>query len=266
MKKTIRDSFWIWGHDAGAHHDPRLNWHIPGENKMAPWEGAQYLGGIPNCCRVIFAGKPEPPFDEASKELDSFKRVVWSIVGDKSSRRNNDGGDDLAEVLRQAAKHPNIIGAIVDDFFSGNGDARIPIDRFHEISEMLHRASLELWVVFYASLFNSNTLPWLDAVDVLTFWSWTTSELRSAEENIRRLKAMCPGKRCLAGCYIYDYGQSRPMDMESMTFQMDLYRRMLLAGNIDGVVVCSNTVADCGLEAPEYLRNWLNEHGDEVIG
>ena len=40
---------------------------------------------------------------------------------------------------------------------------------------------------------------------------------------------------------------------------------MLLAGQIQGVIVCANTVADVGLEAPEYLRQWLAEHGQEEI-
>ena len=267
MKKTIRDCFWIWGHDAGAHHPARFNWHIPGENKMGPWEGAQYLGGIPNCCRVVFDGKPQPPFDIASKELDQFKKVVWSIIGDSSSKRNNNGGDDLPEVLRQAETHSNIIGAIVDDFFTKTGEARIPADRFREIANILHHAPrpLELWLVFYASLFGKDYSPWLDSVDVLTFWSWSPAEVRNAESNIGILKKICPGKPILAGCYIYNYGDACPLDMDTMRYQMDLYRSLLLKGEIEGVIVCSNTVADCGLEAPEYLRKWLIQHGDEPI-
>ena len=35
--KTVRDAFWIWGHDAGCHHDPKYHWNIPGENKLGPW-------------------------------------------------------------------------------------------------------------------------------------------------------------------------------------------------------------------------------------
>ena len=45
---TVRDRFWIWGHEAGCLHKHADNvWKIPGESKMTPAEGASYLG-IPN--------------------------------------------------------------------------------------------------------------------------------------------------------------------------------------------------------------------------
>lgn len=45
---TVRDRFWIWGHEAGCLHKHANNvWKIPGESKMTPAEGASYLG-IPN--------------------------------------------------------------------------------------------------------------------------------------------------------------------------------------------------------------------------
>ena len=54
-QKLLRDAFWIWGHDAGAHHSGEAAglYHIQGTNRMGPWEAAEYLG-IPNCCRVVF--------------------------------------------------------------------------------------------------------------------------------------------------------------------------------------------------------------------
>ena len=89
--ETLRDNLWIWGHDAGCHHSGAgLQWKIPGTNKMGPVEGAEYLG-IPNCCRVVFEGRPKPPFDAESEKLRSFNKVVWSVIGDTSSSRNNDG-------------------------------------------------------------------------------------------------------------------------------------------------------------------------------
>ena len=66
----IRDCFWIWGHHAGAHHTGEaVGYNIPGENKMGPWEGAEYLG-IPNCCRVVFNGIPNLWF--TMKQAETF--------------------------------------------------------------------------------------------------------------------------------------------------------------------------------------------------
>lgn len=267
---TIRETTWIWGHDAGAHHTGKARaWGVPGENRMGPWEGACALGGIPNCCRVVFAGKPAPPFDRASEDLKPFDKVVWSLVGDASSLRNNSGGDDLEEVLRQAERFPNVVGGIVDDFFRlEQGDARMSPEAFAEVARRLHEAPrpLELWLVYYSNLFEVDYSAWLKSVDVITFWTWKAEQLPQAEANIRRMAELAPGKRILAGCYLYDYGTCRPMPADKMQFQLDMVCRLLKEGLLQGMVVCSNTLADCGLDAAEIFRKWLEEHGDDVIG
>ena len=268
-QKLLRDAFWIWGHDAGAHHSgeaARL-YHIQGTNRMGPWEAAEYLG-IPNCCRVVFNGSPHPPFDAESEKLRKFERVVWSILGDASSARNDREGDDLDEVLRQAEKYGNVTGGILDDLFRpAEKSARLSPERLREIAGRLHSAPrrLSLWLVYYAALLEIDYDRWLEIADVITFWSWTSAELAEAETNLNRIIAMTPGKQHYAGCYIFNYGDCRPVTVEEMKFQLELYRKMLLSGKIQGVIVCANTVADVGLEAPEYLRQWLAQHGQEEI-
>jgi hypothetical protein len=264
----IRDCFWIWGHHAGAHHTGEAaGYNIPGVNKMGPWEGAEYLG-IPNCCRVVFSGIPEPPFDAESEKLKQFKKVIWSVLGDASSKRNDESGDDLAEVLRQAEKYPNVVGGVLDDLFRpATKDARLTPDDLHRIADRLHNApqKLSLWLVYYAALFEIDYTPWLEAVDGITFWSWNSEQLAQAEQNLNRIISMTPGKEHYAGCYLYNYGDTCPLTLEEMKFQMDLYYRFLREGKIKGVIVCSNTIADTGLEAPEYLRQWMIGHGDEEL-
>ena len=264
----IRDCFWIWGHHAGAHHTGEAaGYNIPGVNKMGPWEGAEYLG-IPNCCRVVFNGIPKPPFDEESEKLRNFNQVIWSVLGDASSKRNDESGDDLEEVLRQAEKYPNVVGGVLDDLFRpATKDARLSPEDLRHIAERLHNAprKLSLWLVYYAALFDIDYAPWLEAVDGITFWSWDSKQLMQAESNLNRIVSMTPGKEHYAGCYLYSYGDFRPLTLEEMKFQMELYYRFLKAGKIKGVIVCSNTIADTGLEAPEYFRQWMLEHGDEEI-
>ena len=266
--KTVRDAFWIWGHDAGCHHDPKYHWNIPGENKLGPWEGACALGNIPNCCRVVFAGKPEPPFDAETEKLKGFKQVVWSMIGDSASTRNNNGGNDLDEVLRIAAKYPNVTGCIVDDFFRPKTrDARMSVDEFRHAAERLHSIAqpLKLWLVYYAALFDIDYSAWLDNADVITFWNWNSRELVDAEQNLERIIALTPSKEHLAGCYLYNYGDSRPLTRDEMAFQLEIYYRFLKEGRIQGVIACANTVVDVELEAVDYFRNWLKEHGDEPL-
>ena len=267
---TLRDNFWIWGHDAGCHHrstrNPANLYRLPGENRMGPLEGAYYLG-IPNCCRVVFDGRPEPPFDAESERLRPFRRVVWSVIGDAGSRRNDEGGDDLEEVLRQAERYPNVVGGVLDDFFRpGTKDARMTPERLKVVRDRLHGAArpLELWLVYYAALLGIDYDVYLQQCDAVSFWSWTGADLAKAEENFARFIELTPGKKRYAGCYLYDYGDIRPVTRAEMEFQLALYRRLFLERKIQGVIVCSNTVADIGLEAPEILKRWLDEHGDET--
>lgn len=265
--EKLRDNLWVWGHDAGCHHSGAgLHWNIPGTNKMGPVEGAAYLN-IPNCCRVVFEGKPLPPFDKESEKLRAFKNVVWSITGDCSSVRNNDGADDLNEVLRQAELFDNVSGGILDDFFRpATGDARMTLERLQDVADALHNAPrrLELFLVYYAALFDIDYSEYLAQADVITFWSWDSKELSRVRENLQKITAMTPGKKHYAGCYLYNYGECRELTGEEMHFQLDVYLDYWKRGIIDGIIVCSNTIADTGVNAVEIFRQWNAEFGDTV--
>ena len=264
--ETLRDNLWIWGHDAGAHHrGAGLQWKVPGTNRMDPVEAADYLR-IPNCCRVVFEGSPQPPFDVESEKLRSFKNVVWSVMGDCSSSRNNDGMDDSEEILRQAQRFSNISGGILDDFFRPEtGDARMSLERLQEIAERFSHASrpLDLWLVYYAALFDVDYSEYLKLVDVISFWSWDSRQLAQARENLEKIIAITPGKKHYAGCYLYNYGDCREITDEEMNFQLDLYLDFWKQKKIDGIIVCSNNIADTGVNAVEIFRKWNNLHGSE---
>ena len=265
--ETLRDNLWIWGHDAGCHHrGAGLQWKIPGTNNMGPWEGAEYLG-IPNCCRVIFEGNPQPPFDAESEKLRSFNKVGWSVMGDTSSSRNNGGADDLDEVLKQAERFPFVTGGVLDDFFRpDNKDARMTLERLKEVHHALNNAPrpLELWLVYYAALFGIDYDAYLKEVDVVTFWSWDSKQLAQAEQNLEKIIAMTPGKKHYAGCYLYNYGDCCPITDEEMKFQLDLYLRLWLEKKIDGIIVCSNNIVDTGLNSVEIFRAWQQENGSRT--
>ena len=263
----LRDNIWIWGHDAGCHHGPKFAvWTRPGTNKMGPVDGAAYLG-IENCCRVVFNGKPAPPFDSESEKLTSFRHVVWSALGDAASRRNNGGKDDLDEVIRQAEKFPNVTGCILDDLFvKDERSARVSPERMKEMADRLHHAvrPLNLWIVYYAGLLDIDYHAWLDAADVISFWSWDSRDLAQAEKNLLRIIDMTPGKQHYAGCYLYNYGDCREITDAEMDFQLDLYLRFWKEKKIDGIIVCSNTIADTGVHAVDIFRQWNTEHGNEL--
>ena len=260
IMKVFSDDIWLWGQNAGSHHGL---WNLPGINKLETVEGAAFLG-IKNCCRVVMSNNPTPPFDEESAKLAGFEKVVWSVTGDSSSKRN-DLSDDCDEVLRQAALFPNVTGGVMDDFFRPEEkSARFTVEKVREIARKLHNAprQLELWLVYYAALLDIDYRDYLDAVDVITFWSWNSAELAKAKENIERVISGTPAKKHYAGCYLYNYGDDRPLTAQEMLGQMHLYLDFWKTGKIDGVIVCSNAVADLGLEAVDVYLDFMKKYGN----
>ena len=265
----LRDKFWLWGQDPGSHHASENNvWNLPGVNQMGPVEGAEYLG-IPNCCRVVMNGKPVPPFDADSEALKGMNELIWSIIGDSGSKRNDNDGDDLDEVLRQARKYPNITGVVLDDFFAGkNGEARLSVNRLKEIKLKLNSevpSPLSLWLVYYDLYLDRDYQEYIDLCDVITFWTWQGCELKSLDKNFDKFKNMTPQKRRLAGCYMWNYGESKALSVEDMKLQCEKYYQWLKKGDIDGIIFCSNCIADLGLDTVAWTRNWINEVGCQEI-
>jgi hypothetical protein len=264
----LREKLWLWGQNAGTHHAYHNNeWKLPGVNRMEPAEGARHFGLV-NCCRVVMGGKPLPPFDAESEKLKGLKRVVWSIVGDGSSTRNDGGATDLEEVIGQAALYPNVCGGIFDDFFVDGASPRVSLDQLKETRRRLHdsrRRKLDLWVVYYARQLDHDYCAYLDECDVVTLWTWKGADLPRIDANLDRLCEMTPGKRRLGGCYLWNYGEQKPMEAAQVETLCSRYREWIRRGDLDGVIFCSNTLADIGLESADWLRTWAREAGDEEV-
>ncbi len=268
---TLKDNIWLWGQDAGSHHGAAGNqtWKLPGTNRMGPAEGAAYLG-IQNMCRVVMCGMPVPPFDAESAKLTGMKQVVWSAIGDSGSTRNNDNQSDLEEVLRQAEKFPNVTGAILDDFFTGNAArARHSPQSIVAMRDRLHNFSkrpLDLWVVWYKRGLAADVDDYLKIFDVITFWNMRASaELAELDNDIAQVVRRTPGKRRLAGCYMWNYGQGKPLTIPEIKAQCEKYYGWIQKGYIEGIIFCSNCCADLGLEAVEWTRDWIKKVGDETV-
>jgi hypothetical protein len=268
----LKDRLWLWGQDAGSHHSSAGNktWKLPGENHMGPLEGANYLG-IPNMCRVVMGGKPEPPFDLESEKMKNMRQVVWSAIGDSGSVRNNGDQSDLEEVLRQAKKFPNITGAVLDDFFispaHNNGKvARHSLESIVDMREKLHRQSLSLWLVWYKRQLEWPVEKYLELFDVISYWNMGASdEFAEIDKDFGKVVDMTPGKRRMLGCYMWNYGQGKPLTLDEIQAQCEKYYNWIKEGKAEGIIFCSNCCADLGLNAVEWVRNWINEVGDHEI-
>jgi hypothetical protein len=258
----VRDRFWIWGHEAGSHTSGKAKemWRIPGTSRMTPMEAACYMG-IPNCAMVVFNNLPEPPFLQHTLALSSLKQVVWSLMGDAGSTRN-DQESDVEEVLRLAGRFPNITGAVMDDFFHRDG-ARYSVEETARLHDRLRGAPrpLDLWVAVNGTRLDEKIGPHLEHCDVVVVATWLGSQLVDLERTVERFVAVTPNKRRMLGCYLWNYGEMKPMPVEWMRHQCELGLQWLRTGQIDGIVFVASCICDLELEAVEWTRSWIAEVG-----
>lgn len=268
---TVRDKFWIWGHEAGCLHKHEGNmWKLPGASTMTPMQGAEYLG-IPNIFMVRFANSPAPPFREHTVPLASARRVVWSIVGDSSSSAN-DTAPDIDEVISISREFPNICGGVMDDFFRAASDPRPPgrytpaqVRAFRDRLHTEPPRPLELYITLYAHNLDGSIEEYLDGFDVITLWLWRAAEIADLDRNLGRLERLAPSKRKLLGIYMWDFGDCRPVPMDAMEAQCRRALELLEAGRIDGMIFHTNCVVDLNLEAVEYARKFIAEVGGRPL-
>ena len=50
-----------------------------------------------------------------------------------------------------------------------------------------------------------------------------------------------------------------------MKKQCSVYADYLECDLLQGVIICSNSIADIGLKKIDYLRDWIAEIGDEMV-
>jgi hypothetical protein len=273
----LSDNFWLWGQDAGSHHkgSPEGGYRLPGKNLLGPREGAEYFG-IDRMLRVSMSTGPFPPFDAEAEKIKDLKEVVWSAIGAGGANQYSvNDHSDIDEVLRMAEIYPNVSGAVLDDFFHGKeapgrSIGRHSLESIRNIRDRLHnfrKRPLNLWVVWYDyQLDFANVSDYLDLVDIVTFWTWEGRNLANMDKNIEKCIERTPDKRHFAGCYLWNYGERKPLSMDQMKYQLDRYYHWLIKGDIEGIIFCSNsTVPDVGLDTVDFTRKWIAEIGNEKI-
>lgn len=269
MKKRaaarVRDRLWLWAHEAGSHNG---NYHLPGDSTITPAQAAARMG-LDGVIMVVLGDRPAPPFEPAAAPLAGVRRLVWSIVGDSSSHRTDDA-PDLDAVVSLARTAPNLTGGIMDDFFlpaSAGRVSRHSPERLAAFRAGLRAAArpLDLWVVLYAHDLDRPVAPHLAECDVVTFWTWKADDLGDLPRNLDRARALAPGKRIVQGCYMWDYGNGRPMPVETMRAQCEQGLDWIRSGRTDGMIFLASCVCDLGIESVEWSRRWIADVGDEPL-
>jgi hypothetical protein len=273
----LRDHLWLWCHPAGAHTRRPGQYGLPGTSTIAPANAALFLGA-PNILMVRYDEEPQPPFTEHARRLAGFDRVVWSVEGG--------AGGDVDAVLQLAPVLPNLRGVILDDYFArvtamarvgaqvtrhpgSEADATFSLDGLRGLRQRLVAGGrrLDLWVVLYAHELGQEAIlrPHLEQCDVVTFWTWRTSELAQLEEHFARFEQMVGPRRKVLGVYLWDYDSKRPMPRDALERQGALGRRWLGEGRIEGLIFLASCLCDLGLESVAWAKDWIAAHAAESV-
>ena len=159
----------------------------------------------------------------------------------------------------------------MDDFFHppdvSVSISRVGIPGLQQIHARLHAAlhPLDLWVVLYQHDLDLPVAPYLEACDVVTFWTWKPALLTALELNFARVEALARGKRKVLGIYLWDYSSGQPVPISLMEHQCRLGLEWLHAGRIDGIIFLASCICDLELEAVEWVRRWVARVGEEPL-
>jgi hypothetical protein len=220
--------------------------------------------GIPNLIMVRYKGRPPLPLDEYAMSLRGLRQVIWSAVG----AHGQTDQDERAHVLDLATRESNIRGIILDDFFidkpTPNAEpTALSLVQLRELRQQLSRGvrRLDLWAVLYAHQLDQRLVPYLNLVDVVTLWAWDVEQFRNMEIALARLEALVPSCQKVLGCYMWDYGSRRPMNLDAFQAQCDMGLHWLRQGRIHGMIFLASCLCDLGLEAVEWARSWIGQVG-----
>jgi hypothetical protein len=219
---------------------------------------------------VRYLGRPSLPFYQYALPLRSLKEVVWSVVG--ATGRTDERERD--HVLELAAGQPNITGVMMDDFFAGAFEsanegqlAALSLEQLRELRSQLQIAGrrLDLWAVLYEYQLERSLGQYLDQLDKVSLWTWDSAKLKDLEKNFESFEAVAARSGKLLGCYMWDYGNKKPMPLAVMQHQCELGLEWLEAGRIEGMIFLASCICDLEVDSVEWTRRWITQVGDETI-
>lgn len=265
----LRERFWLWGHPEGCYNHCYGN---EGESRMTPMEACLYLG-VKNLFMVPDGEHTHVAVNrrQYNKSFKTLQHVGWEFGG--ACRDFNGSADAVDGFLADAKDFSNISCAVFDDFKSTNGE-QLSVEAFRKIHNKFHVNDvrrLDTWMVLYTINFGLNPaedkelIPYMELFDGVILWTWEEKDVPLIPEKFELLKTMLPGMRFMFGCYLWNFGEKKQATAEAVKWQLDWYRERILAGEAEGVVLHTNTMADLDYEAYDAAVAWMEEHGDEEV-
>ena len=259
----LRDKFWLWGHPENRYFNEYGNYR---HSRMTPLEGALYLG-VRNLFMVPVGVKVNPR--QYNKSFTPLRQVGWSID-------NATTADSLVldELLANAREFPNLGCAVFDDFVGQRKARPFPVENFQAVRDRLHNNEvrpLDMWMVLYTREFGLDAQedawlrPYLDVFDGIIMWTWEEKDVVLFEEKFARFKELTPSRRRMLGLYLWNFGEHKEATSAAVKWQLERYSDLIRQGEVEGVVLHTNTMADLDYSAYDTAVKWMQEHGDELL-
>lgn len=258
----LRDKFWLWGHPEGVYNNEWGNEKI---SRMTPMEGCLYLG-VRNTFMVPVG--VDVNRRQYNKSFKTLRQVGWECF---------DVGQNPEKIeinIAEAKEFDNIGCVVFDDFCMRDRHKDVSVDDLWKIKERLHNNEvkpLDMWMVLYTHEFgldaekDANFQKYIDPFDGIIMWTWKECDVPLIPEKFEFFKKMTKNIRRMAGCYLWNFGERKEATGKAVKWELDWWREKLYAGEIEGIVLHTNTMADLDYEAYDAACEWMEKHGDEQI-
>ena len=286
--EKFKDRLWLWCHIEGAHD--RAYHHDYGFGRyrftISPQEAAELLD-IENIFMVRYNSGhhrgPKPREFSSyydSHHFDRFNKVIWSIGGEGGTSSIIERKDSL----KLAQSKTNIVGFVMDDFFSKKKTRALTPTGLSKLRRRLADNALpkspsKLWAVVYDTdlskkkytsnaKFDAQFVPWLKEVDGITLWFKKQESL--TPENMENVLATLEGHlaglpnppKVMLGIYMWRYMEKTHANffMDDMNNQLEFARQSLASNRIDGVIFLASCITDInGPAAPGVtaVQKWI---------
>jgi hypothetical protein len=264
----LRDRFWLWGHPEGRYNNNAANFGFFDESRMTPTEACFYLGISNTFMTPVGWTLNKRKYNKAFTPL---RNVAWDMGVDLVKEKDKIAVAD--KYLEDARDFPNVTAAVFDDFKWKDRYKQISLDEFDGIMDRLHNNDVRpvnSWMTLYTHEFgidkavDDDFQPYIDVFDGIVMWTWKESDVNLIPEKWEIFKTMAK-KRRMFGCYLWNFGESKPATREAVLWQLDFYREKILLGEAEGAVLHTNVMADADLDSFDAAREWMKLHGDEEV-
>ncbi len=145
--------------------------------------------------------------------------------------------------------------------------AALTVSELRELRQQLRLPDrqLNLGVTLYTYQLTPRVRSHLELCDTISLWTWKSEDLQALPQHFETLRSLAPGKRLLLGCYLYDFGNNRPIPLDRMKAQTEQGFRWLREGKIEGIIFLGSNLCDLGLEAVEWTRGWIRWFADTPL-